>query len=52
MDEFLRHPFTPHHDLINAVSRIYDIDPQVPQIFESTRTACLMTSLEVTGLAM
>jgi hypothetical protein len=38
MEEFLRHPFATHDDLIDAVSRIYDIDPQVPQIFESRNT--------------
>jgi hypothetical protein len=38
MDEFLRHPFAAHDDLIDAVARIYDIDPQVPQIFESQST--------------
>ena len=38
MDEFLRHPFASHDDLIDAVSRIYDIDPQVPQIFEDQCT--------------
>jgi hypothetical protein len=35
IDEFLRHPFATHDDLIDAVSRIYDIDPQIPQVFES-----------------
>ena len=34
----LRHPFAVHDDLIDAVSRIYDIDPQIPQIFESYNT--------------
>jgi hypothetical protein len=37
----LRHPFAVHDDLIDAVSRIYDIDPQVPQIFETQSTESL-----------
>jgi len=35
MDEFLRHPFATHDDLIDAVARIYDIDPQIPEIYEA-----------------
>ncbi len=38
MDEFLRHPFATHDDLIDAVARIYDIEPTLPQIFESQST--------------
>jgi hypothetical protein len=38
IDEFLRHPFATHDDLIDAVSRIYDIDPQIPQVYESQST--------------
>jgi len=38
MDEFLRHPFATHDDLIDAVARIYDIDPQIPEIFEAEDT--------------
>jgi hypothetical protein len=42
IDEFLRHPFASHDDLIDAVSRVYDIDPQIPQIFESQSTESIM----------
>jgi hypothetical protein len=35
MEEMIRHPFAAHDDLIDATSRIYDIDPQVPQAFEA-----------------
>ena len=34
IDEFLRHPFSPHDDLLDAVARIYDIDPRIPENFE------------------
>lgn len=38
INELVRHPFAPHDDLIDAVSRIYDIDPQPPQAFEAQST--------------
>jgi hypothetical protein len=33
-DEFLRHPFAAHDDLIDAVARIYDINPLSPELIE------------------
>ncbi len=34
IDEAIRHPFAQFKDLIDAASRIYDIDPQPPEIYE------------------
>jgi hypothetical protein len=38
IDEFLRHPFATHDDLLDAVARIYDIGAQTPVLFESRST--------------
>jgi hypothetical protein len=40
-DEALRHPFAPHDDLIDALSRIYDIDPLAPDVYEAQSTESL-----------
>jgi hypothetical protein len=33
-EEFRLHPFAPHDDLIDAVSRIQDVDPNPPSVYE------------------
>ena len=40
-DEALRHPFALHDDLIDAASRIYDIDPLAPDVYEAQSTEAL-----------
>jgi hypothetical protein len=40
-DEALRHPFGRHDDLIDAASRIYDIDPLAPDVYEAQSTEAL-----------
>jgi hypothetical protein len=38
IEEFRLHPFAPHDDLLDAASRIYDMKPVKPVVFESALT--------------
>jgi hypothetical protein len=48
MDEMVRHPFSVHDDLIDAVSRIYDIDPKPPTLVDARSTESI--DVEDTGI--
>ena len=37
IEEYRLHPFAPHDDLLDAVSRIFDLEPTAPVPFESLR---------------
>jgi hypothetical protein len=46
IDEVTRHPFAAHDDLLDAVARIYDIDPQIPAHYEVQSTESLEVDWE------
>jgi hypothetical protein len=47
MDEFIRHPFAPHDDLIDVTSRIYDMKPMAPVQYEASSTEPLGAEWDV-----
>ena len=38
IDEMIRHPFAPHDDLIDGVSRIFELEPKAPIRYEAQST--------------
>jgi hypothetical protein len=46
IDEAMRHPYAPHDDLLDAVSRIYDMETNKPIQYETSSTMSLEETLE------
>jgi hypothetical protein len=49
IEEIVRHPFSTHDDLIDAASRIYDMDPQAPIAYEAASTMPVGLDLDEVG---
>jgi len=46
IEELARHPFAKHDDVIDAASRIYDINPYAPQLYQWQSTTSLEADIE------
>lgn len=51
IDEMRLHPFGTHDDLIDAVSRIYDMEPRAPVAYERQSTEPLGIEGDVVDMA-
>lgn len=49
IEEMINHPFATHDDLIDAVSRIYDIEPLAPAVYEAQSTEPIGIENDPTG---